>query len=104
MLIEVDDLKVGDEIIVGSHGNLRYLKIIRPPRLRKRPQARGGKYTNAWCSSKIETMEHKRPRHGGGFHTWKTRIRHCSPPEEHNTEKYENLNYKMMWLVKRGKQ
>lgn len=99
MLITVEEIRQGDEIIIGSNSHLRYLKVIRPPRLRKKPQARGGKYTNAWCSSKIDVIEHKR---GTPYpYIWKERKRYCALPEEHNIERYENLNYIEAWLVKR---
>jgi hypothetical protein len=102
MIIDITDVRVGDEVIVGSHSNLRYLKVIRPPRLRKKPGKWGAKYTNTWCSSKIDIIEHPR---GNGTYTWthKETKRHCAPPLEHNIERYENLNFKMIWLVKREK-
>jgi hypothetical protein len=102
MIIDITDVRVGDEVIVGSHSNLRYLKVIRPPKLRKKPGIRGANYTNAWCSSKIDVIEHKRGTIQRPY-IWKETKRYCSLPSEHNIERYENLNFKMIWLVKREK-
>jgi hypothetical protein len=36
MLIEIKDLKVGDEIIFPINSSLRYLKVTRPPFFNKK--------------------------------------------------------------------
>lgn len=34
MLINIEDLKIGDEIILGSNSNLKYLKVLSSPTIR----------------------------------------------------------------------
>lgn len=34
MLINIEDLQIGDEIILGSNSNLKYLKVLTPPRIK----------------------------------------------------------------------
>ena len=47
-LIKVNELEIGDEIIISSYSNLKYLKVVKLPKLKS--SNRGDYYTNAKCS------------------------------------------------------
>lgn len=34
MLINIEDLQEGDEVVIGQHSKLKYLKILSPPRIK----------------------------------------------------------------------
>lgn len=101
MLIKIEDVRKGDEILIPCNSSIRYLKVIRPPKPRKKNITKWKTHTSAWCSSKIEKKDEIIQWNNGTSYAVKRTIRHCAPPEEHNVERYENLNYKTIWLVKR---
>lgn len=103
MLIELKDLRKGDEIIVSSNSRLKYLKILRNPVLGKRVGWQGGLlYKSLMCSSRRDevtyTFHYSNPKYTPK--TIKRKEFQCTA-EGHNIERYENLNYRTMWLVKR---
>ena len=49
-LIKISELEVGDEIIISSYSNLKYLKVIKLPELKT--SRWGDYYTNVKCSIK----------------------------------------------------
>ena len=51
-LIKVSELEVGDEIIISSYSNLKYLKVLKLPKLKSNNW--GDYYTNVKCSIKQE--------------------------------------------------
>ena len=97
MVIEVKDLQVGDEILVGA-GCLKYIRILRPPKqhptavhwLTKDPMFKTVKYST---------------RRDEISYVWTgrtyTRKEFRCTPDEHNYQGYMNLNYKTLWLVNR---
>lgn len=98
MLVEIQDLQVGDEILTALNGNLVYLKVLRPvkPSVKK---DRYGKdlYKSIFCSTNRQVIVRTNP---GSKFTWEQRIYMCTP-ENHNYNRYFNLNYKELWLVNR---
>jgi hypothetical protein len=103
MLVKVEDLIVGDEIIVPSGSSLRYYKILRTPKLSKsQPGYRNTvRYAAVRCSTKTKTTT-KTSVYGTNTYT-NTYTEYECTPFEHNTEKSVDLNYKSIWLVKEGK-
>lgn len=102
MIIEVKDLKVGDEILIPCNSSFKYLRVLRPPVLSKKTHRRNPSkflYKNIKCS----TRRTETPM----SHTWNAKTynyivkKYEITPEEHNIELYENLNYKTIWLVNR---
>jgi len=102
MKIKVEDLMVGDEIIVPSQANLKYIKVLRGPVLHpKHPVGYNGKkrYKSILCS--IYSEQTIVPAT-----TWRKQgIRNSYKLEPnvslHNAKIYLNLNYTDIWLVKR---
>lgn len=100
MLIEVKDLRIGDEILIPCHSSLRYLRVLREPRLKKKSQSQ---YKAVYCSANVTETPYT--------HTWAnettkiyiTKAYKCLS-EGHNKEMYQNLNYKAIWLIKRERE
>ncbi len=99
MIIELKDLQVGDEFLTGSNSHFRWWKLVRPIKLRKN-------YTDRWasarCSTRINIVQ------GYTKYDWKTKTRIPTTKKEyvcsdnHNAEVYVDLNWKDIWLLKRG--
>lgn len=103
MKITVDQLQVGDEIIVPSGGSkIKYVKVMRLPMVRKdRTNYKNGGpyYKSVKCSSKLEEVKYQIT---WGNNTYDRFEKIYEPTgEDHNTEKYYDLNNKELWLVKR---
>ncbi len=97
MVIEVKDLQVGDEVLVGS-GCMKYIRILRAPK--QHPTAVHWLSKDPlWKSVKYSTRRDEEQ------YTWSGRTYHrnvfkCTP-EDHNHEGYINLSGKTLWLVNR---
>lgn len=91
-LIKVSELEVGDEIIISSYSNLKYLKVVKLPKLKT--SSWGNYYTNVKCSIKQNNYMTKygRQRSINIFEQDVT---------EHNSTVYQNLNNRHILLVKR---
>jgi hypothetical protein len=97
-IIKIEELEVGDEILTPSGSRLMYYRILRKPR--KNPK------TNRWVGVKcsMNMNEEKKLLYAGTSHqrTKNFTVYYCTP-EEHNCNKsIYGLNYRTMWLVKRG--
>ena len=91
-IIKIEELEVGDEMIVSSNGRLGYYRILRKPKM----NSKTNKWSGVRCSTKVEVETFTR---GMRIMTY---IRHICTPEEHNHEaSIYGLNYRAMWLVKR---
>lgn len=97
MLINIKDLRQGDEILVGRNGNLKYLKVLRPPQIGKKVHWRTNQplYKSVKCSVRKEEVQYQY-----GNRTY-TKTEYVCTPEDHNTEIYQQLEGKDIWLVKR---
>ena len=91
-LIKVGELEIGDEIIISSYSNLKYLKVLKLPKLKTNKW--GDYYTNVKCSIK---QEHYLNRWGKQRNTnfFETDI------SKHNSTIYKDLNNRHILLVKR---
>ena len=108
-IIKIEELEVGDEILVACSSDIRYYKVLRKPKKTSKPLAypsRGmaaGTLVDRWsgvkCSMKL--IEEEKPRWPGSNRV-KTFTTYFCTPEEHNCEKMVyGLDYRDMWLVKR---
>jgi hypothetical protein len=113
MLIEIQDLRKGDEVLIGASGNLKYLRLLRNPRVAK---PRTGSMRGNWitqgqavtqygtvkCSYKQKTISQQYVyANGTKTHTYNRNIVECTP-DGHNKECYVNFNDRPVWLVKRN--
>ena len=91
-LIKVNELEIGDEIIISSYSKLKYLKVLKLPKLKT--SRWGDYYTNVKCSIK---QEHRVSRLGKNIN-----INIFEPDvTQHNSVIYQNLNNRDILLVKR---
>ena len=91
-LIKVNELELGDEIIISSYSNLKCLKVIRLPKLKT--NSWGDYYTNVKCSIKREHHISKRGKQiNVNFFETDT--------SKHNSIIYQDLNNRHILLVKR---
>lgn len=102
MLIEIKDLIIGDEIIVSSNSQLKYLRVLRLPSISKVINRWGNSplYKSVKCSARQEEVNYNYTGKSGNTRSWKRKQYICTP-EEHNIEIYQNLNWKSIWLIKR---
>ena len=91
--ITIEDLHVGDEIVVSRYSDLVYLKVLVPPCKNK-----DGYWKSVKCSVHVDEITHKSSY---GYKDWITKVYRCSPPSDHNHTRYYNLRGRTLWLVKR---
>ena len=91
-LIKVSELEVGDEIIISSYSYLKYLKVIKLPKLKTNRW--GNYYSNVKCSIK---QKHHVSKWGKNINTniFEQDV------TQHNAIIYKNLNNRHILLVKR---
>ena len=91
-LIKVNELEIGDEIIISSYSNLKYLKVVKLPKLKT--SRWGDYYTNVKCSIK---QEHHISKWGK-----QTNVNFFeTDTSKHNSIIYQDLNNRHILLVKR---
>ena len=91
-LINVSELEIGDEIIISSYSNLKYLKVVKLPKLKT--SRWGDYYTNVKCSIKQKHCVSK----------WGKNINiniFEQDVTQHNSVIYQDLNNRDILLVKR---
>ena len=99
MIIKIEDLQVGDEFLIGSNSHFKMMKLIRPMKMSKN---RASRRASARCATNVKTIP------GRARYDWKTKISTpttkkvfiCS--DDYNMEVYIDLNWKDIWLIKRG--
>ena len=91
-LIKVSELEIGDEIIISSYSNLKYLKVLKLPKLKT--SRWGDYYTNVKCSIK---QEHRVSKLGKNINIniFEQDV------AQHNAIIYQDLNNRDILLVKR---
>ena len=90
-LIKISELEIGDEIIISSYSNLKYLKVVKLPKLKTGSWK--DYYTNVKCSLSKKRMKN------GNFE-WNVSIFETDV-NKHNSIIYQNLNNRDILLVKR---
>lgn len=91
-LIKVDELEIGDEIIISSYSNLKYLKVMKLPKLKTSNW--GSYYSNVKCSIKQYRHISKWGKQTS-INIFETDV------TEHNSIVYQDLNNRDILLVKR---
>ena len=100
-IIKIEELEAGDEIVVPyPNGQLRYYKIIRPPKLSQISYAYS-KWSGTRCSMKMEKTSYIRNK-GTEYERTVFLTAYFCTPEDHNCEKLiYGLQWRQMWLVKK---
>jgi hypothetical protein len=112
MLIELKDLKKGDEVMLAQGANLVFAKLLREPILRFKKDKAGVKYpvlksygpnigiqlySSMKCAIKTKTMTRVNNM-GIVTYSWKE---FDNTLEEYNDEKYFDLNFRDIWLIEK---
>jgi hypothetical protein len=104
-LIEIQDLQVGDEIMISCQSYFKYLRVLTPPTFSKTKKIWRTKqpaYTNFKCTTRQEErLRYSWTDRNGNVinrmeNTW------IPTHEDHNLRVSQDLNDRQIWLVKRG--
>lgn len=95
MLIKIEELEEGDEILVGAGSHINYFIVLKKPAL-----AKGSTYYKSVKVSQCQNIKTHSFQSGGQTRTYNHKTPVCTA-ENHNVVKYNDLSYKDIWLVKR---
>jgi hypothetical protein len=101
-VIEIQDLQVGDEIMISCQSNFKYLKVLRAPRLSKTKVHWSTKqplHENVRCSTRQEIVTTNYVWNGNPY--TRTKKEWKVTPEDHNLTVSVDLYGRQIWLVKR---
>lgn len=113
MLVNQENLKKGDEIMLAIGCKFAYAKVIRPPKLRWKKDSTGTiipvvrtwnpdinkqLYSSTKCEVKTITT-HFPARYAGGKPYTTVKIDNSLP--DYNDEKYFDLNFRDIWLIEK---
>jgi hypothetical protein len=100
-LIEIEDLDVGDEILISCHGCFKYLRLLRKPAAGPHKHLNKGKpiYKSVKCSTRRDT-KYNSYVYNGVTRTSERKVWGFGP-DDHNFDHYVNLNYRQILLVRK---
>lgn len=104
-LIEVQDLQVGDEIMISCQSYFKYLRVLTPPTMSKTKtnwQTKKPLYANFRCTTRQEEVLKYSYTNSQGQVINRMGKEWIPTPEDHNLRVSQDLNYRQIWLVKRG--
>lgn len=91
--IKVEDLQIGDEILIPSNANFKYLRVLKAPVLNKGKNYWGRVwYKSIRCSGRRELVKNK---NGFEYLEW------IFTPNDHNVKINVNLNFTQILLLNR---
>ena len=100
-IVKVEDLEVGDEILISCQSYFKYLKVLVKPSLGKKTHWSTGAplYKSVKCSTRRDSVSKSYVRNGQTYtyneHNW------VVTPEDHNFTQYVDLGYRQILLVNR---
>lgn len=103
-LIEIQDLRIGDEIMLSCQSFFKYLKVLTPPTLSKTKVHWSTKqplYANVRCSTRQEEIITYSYTNSQGVVHHRKEKKWIATPDEHNIRISQDLNGRQIWLVKR---
>jgi hypothetical protein len=100
-LIKVEDLDVGDEILISCQSCFKYLRVLRKPAASLKKHWRTGDtvYKGVKCS--VRRDEIKQAYVYNNQTRYYTSIDWRFGPDDHNFEQYVNLNHRQILLVRK---
>jgi hypothetical protein len=102
-LIEIQDLQVGDEIMISCQSYFKYLKVLTPPTLSKTKvhwSTKQPMYSNVRCTTRREDVTKTYTGYQGNTYT-RTEKNWIVTSEDHNMRISQDLNDRQIWLVKK---
>lgn len=103
-LIEVQDLQVGDEIMISCQSHFKYLRVLTPPTMSKTKtnwQTKKPLYANFRCTTRQEEVLKYSYTNSQGQVINRMEKQWIPTPEDHNLRVSQDLNGRQIWLVKR---
>lgn len=104
-LVKIEELDVGDEIIISCQGYFKYLKILSTPKLKSGTNCITGDplYKSVKCSTVRETtqMGRKISKFNGNIKYYDVN-KWGWGPDNHNFTQYIRLDYRQIILVKKN--
>ncbi len=101
-LIELEDLQIGDEIVISCQSHFKYLRVLSQPQengnthyYTKKPL-----YKSVRCSTKRIDKQHTYTNARGISYT-RTEKHWDFTPDDHNVKLSLDLNYKQILLINR---
>ena len=101
-LIEIQDLEVGDEILISCQSHFKYLRVLTPPTLSKTKKhwhTNQPMYKSFKCSTNQEMVTTTHTWNGNSY--TRTHKEWRATPEDHNITMHVELYGKQIWLVRR---
>jgi len=103
-LIEIQDLQVGDEIMISCQSYFKYLRVLTPPTLSKTRvhwHTKQPMYGNIRCTTRQEQVVRYSYTDRNGNTVNRVEKTWIPSAEDHNIRVSQDLNYRQIWLVKR---
>jgi hypothetical protein len=102
-LITIDELEVGDEILISCQSHFKYLKVLKQPVIGKRIHwnTKQPLYNRVKCSTKQERVT-KSYNYGNTVWTREEIVWELTPDDHNFTQNYE-LEERQLFLIKKGK-
>lgn len=103
-LIEIQDLQVGDEIMISCQSYFKYLRVLTPPTLSKTRvhwHTKQPMYGNIRCTTRQEQVTKYSYTDRNGNIVNRVSKDWIASPDDHNLRVSLNLNGRQIWLVKR---
>lgn len=105
MEIDITQLELGDEFLYSIQGTIARAKVIRPVQQKKVQPKYGthGKtyYKSVKCKVAIKETAYNTTWNGKTTTYFR---REYNASDNYTVEKYVDLNYRNIWLIKKGKQ
>ena len=102
MEIKIEDLRQGDEVLIGSSMGLKKVKILRPLKMSKKKNWRGDDcYSKVMCGMNESINTFQIP---GRSYNYTERVTSLADDVDYNIQRYVDFNYRNIWLVKREEQ
>lgn len=101
-IINIEDLEVGDEILISCQAYFKYLKVLVKPALGTRTHWNTGKplYKSVKVSTRRDSVSRSYVRNGQTYtyneHKW------VVTPDDHNFIQHIDLAYRQLLLIKKN--
>jgi hypothetical protein len=103
-LIKVEDLEVGDEIMVSCQSYFKYLRVLTPPTMSKTKvnwRSKQPMHANFRCTTRQDVVTTYSYTDSKGVVHNRVTKEWIPTPEDHNLRVSQDLNGRQIWLVKR---
>lgn len=101
-LIKLEDLRVGDEILISCQSHMKYLKVLDQPRLSPTKVHWNTKvplHKAVRCSTRQDVITNTYTHNGHSY--TRSHKEWIATSEDHNIRISQDLNGRQIWLVKR---